>query len=118
MDGVISHSVISKEDTVLYFFLPSPTCPGHCFCTFSHLGRSPKAAAELILATPVEIHQYKEKAGKTTASPQLQNTGSPNQRGERHTHVHSVLQPMLGNSTKERKGLSTFNLSSSSTTLQ
>jgi len=60
MDGVISHSVISKEDTVLYFFLASPTHAGCHSCTFSRLGSSPKAAAELILATPVEKRQYKE----------------------------------------------------------
>lgn len=79
MHGAFSHSITSEEDTVCYFFLASPTYPGHHSCTFPRLGRSPEAAAELILAAPVELHQHKETGDKTTASPQLQNTRFPNQ---------------------------------------
>lgn len=85
MDGVISHSVISRENTDLYF-LANLTRPGHHSCAFLHLGRSLKAAAELILAAPLKIHQDKGRDDKTTASPQLHNTTFPNKRSEWHTH--------------------------------
>lgn len=81
IDGAISHSLISEEDTP---FLPSPTHPGHYFSTPPYLGRAPlgaiRAVVEFITEITVEKHEYKKRKTKELPPISFRISGSQNKR--------------------------------------